>query len=367
MRPDLRARLLGPLLSLVSLLVLLLLVETGLRLARVVPERYRAPARMVDAHFRRLVDCYPSNPREYFEIDLRLPANAEKYRGLAPLRFDALVKRVPWAVESRYNEMRFRDAPLGPKRPGVKRVLVLGDSFAEGQGVKEADTLPRVLERLLDEQDPGRWEVRNCGRRGADFPALFEAFEQVLPFEPDLVIYALVLNDADQSEAFRARQSYLNDWIVDRRDESNEVTLPGFFRPRAFDLVADRVQAFRVGRETTRFYLDMWGDGNREGWERTQGYLRAMQRQAGQRQARFLIAPWPLFVGLEGAYPFAPAHDAIARFCLKEGIAHHDLWPVFRGQKSASFWVHPVDRHPNEIAHRMAAEELLPVVRALLR
>ena len=40
---------------------------------------------------------------------------------------------------------------------------------------------------------PGTWEVRNCGRRGTDFPALYEAFEQILPYEPDLVIYALVL------------------------------------------------------------------------------------------------------------------------------------------------------------------------------
>ena len=63
----------------------------------------------------------------------------------------------------------------------------------------------------------------------------------------------------------------------------------------------------------------------------------------------------------------APAHETIARFCLKEGIAHHDLLPVFRGQPSASFWVHPVDRHPNEKAHRLAAEALAPVVRDLLR
>jgi hypothetical protein len=358
----------GLLLSAVSVLTAFLLVEAAFRLVGFVPERYRAPARMVDPRFRELLDCYPSNPRGYFEIDLREPRSAEKYRRLAPLRFDALVRRVPWAVESRYNDLKFRDGPFGPKRPGVTRVMVLGDSFAEGQGVKEADTLARVLERLLEATTPGKWEVRNCGRRGADFPALFEAFEQLLPFEPDLVIYALVLNDADQSDAFRARQTYLNDWIVDRRDQDNEPPRPpGLFDSRVSDFVADRFHAWRVGRETTRWYLDMWGEGNREGWARTQGYLREMNRQTGQRGARLLVAPWPLFVGLEGAYPFAPVHETIARFCLGEGIAHHDLLPVFRGQPSASFWVHPVDRHPNEKAHRLAAEALAPVVQDLLR
>src|SRR6185295_9546940 len=156
--------------------------------------------------------------------------------------------------------------------------------------------------------------------------------------------------------------------IVDRRDEENEIPRPpSFFHSRVSDFVADRVHALRVGRETTRWYLDMWGDGNRDGWSRTQGYLRELNRQAGQHGARLLVAPWPLFVALERDYPFTPVHETIGRFCLGEGIAHHDLLPVFRGQPTASFWVLPVDRHPNEKAHRMAAEALAPVVRALLR
>jgi hypothetical protein len=120
-----------------------------------------------------------------------------------------------------------------------------------------------------------------------------------------------------------------------------------------------------VGRETTRWYLDMYGPPNREGWEQTQRYLREMNRRIQEGGGRFLVAPWPLFVGLEGGYPFAPIHETIRRFCLQAGIAHHDLLPVFRGRRSETFWVHPVDRHPNEIAHRLAAEDLAPVVRAL--
>jgi hypothetical protein len=91
--------------------------------------------RMANARWTLLLDCYPTNPRGYFDIDLRQPASRELYFSVAPLRFDAVARRAPWAVESRYNELRFRDAPLGPKTPGVRRVMVLGDSFTEGQGV----------------------------------------------------------------------------------------------------------------------------------------------------------------------------------------------------------------------------------------
>jgi lysophospholipase L1-like esterase len=241
--------------------------------------------------------------------------------------------------------------------------VVLGDSFAEGQGVKEADTLARVLERLLERRAPGRYEVRNCGRRGIDFPELYEAFEDALAYEPDLVIYTLTLNDAVQPLEFRERQRYLNDWILDRT-RAPEGPLAGYsvFRPRVFDFISDRLDALVIGRETTRWYLDMWSEPNRRGLLRTEEDLREMERRLNRRGARLLVAPWPLFVGLEQGYPFAPIHDTIRRFCLVAGIAHHDLLRTFEGRPSDHFWVHPVDHHPNEIAHRLAAESLAPVV-----
>jgi lysophospholipase L1-like esterase len=344
-------------------LCFLLVLEAALRLGGFAPERQLATRRMVDAGWTTLLDCYPSNPRGYFDIDLRRPAQDARYRHLAPHRFDEIARLNPWAVESVYDAQRFRDGPIEPKPKGVRRIVVFGDSFAEGEGVKDEDTVARVLGRLLDARAPGAYDVRNAGRRGLDFPELYSAFEDALGWEPDLLVYTLVLNDAVQPKAFRARQSFLNDWILDRENLPDaDVEPASALRPRVFDFVSDRVNAWRIGRATTRWYLDMWSDENREGWARTQEYLRQMKRRLAERGGRLLVAPWPLFVGLEGAYPFAPVHETIRRFCIDAGIAHHDLLPTFRGRKSADFWVHPVDRHPNEKADRLAAESLLPVV-----
>jgi lysophospholipase L1-like esterase len=363
MSPRLRVVLGNLALAMGALVVALVGLEGVLRLTGFAPERETATRRMVDARWTTLLDCYPSNPRGTFDIDLRRPENDARYRRLAPGRFDAIARHHPWAVETRYNALRFRDAEVAAKPPGVRRVLVFGDSFAEGQGVKEEETVARVLGRLLEEEAPGRFEVRNAGRRGLDFPELFEAFEAALAYEPDVVVYALVLNDAVQPPEFRARQSFVNDWILDRErlpDEPADEGRP--FRSRLFGLLSDRVEAWRVGRATTRWYLDMWGDANRAGWERTQEYLREMQGRLEGRGARLLVAPWPLFVGLDRGYPFAPVHETIRRFCLGAGIPHHDLLPAFLGQPTEGFWVHPVDHHPNELAHRLAAESLLPDV-----
>ena len=351
-----------------SLLLGLFAVEAGLRAAGYTPRKFRATARIIDPRWRLLLDCYPSNPRGYFDIDLRAPESRGRYEHLAPLRWESLLKRTPFAVESRYNSLRFRDAEFGPKRPGVRRIMVLGDSFTEGQGVKEPDTYPRVLDRLLNAGGPARFEVLNCGRRGADFPLLFEIFEQLLRFEPDVVVYGMVLNDADQSPEFHARQTYVNDLILDRgRSTPDGHPLPdmGLLDSRLAGFVRDRLETRHTARETTRWYLDMYGEPNRAGWARTQGYLRDMNLRLRERGGRLLVASWPLIVDIEGPDPFAAATAAVSRFCVSAGIPWHDLRPALRGHPTSSLWVHPVDMHPNELAHRLAAESLAPVVREL--
>ena len=86
----------------------------------------------------------------------------------------------------------------------------------------------------------------------------------------------MVLNDADRSPEFQARQSYVNDWILDRGRMLEGRPFPelGRFDSRLKALVADRVETWRTGRATARWYHEMYGDANREGWERTQDDLR---------------------------------------------------------------------------------------------
>ena len=128
----------------------LLAVELALRAAGYVPRWYHASARLVDPRWNVLLDFYPSNPRGYFDVDLRAPESRERYFHLAPHRYEAVAARVPYAVMVEYNSLRFRDAEPGPRPAGVHRVVIVGDSFTEGQGVKEPDTCARVLERLVN-------------------------------------------------------------------------------------------------------------------------------------------------------------------------------------------------------------------------
>jgi len=346
-----------------SLGACVLFAEAVLRLVGYQPARFRAPGELWGPRERVFLDCYPTNPRGYFDLDLRRPDVRARYEALGMTGIDGVAARAPFAVEFRYNHLFFRERELGPKAAGVTRVVLLGDSFTEGQGVKEADTTARRLESLLNASAPGRWEVLNCARRGADFPALHKMFEKILAYEPDVVVHAMVLNDPERSKAFEAQRG-LDDWILERRRILAAPDAPATGSSRLLDFIRDRVEARRVGRETTRWYLDLYGAPNAEGWARTQDDMRDMDRRMRERGGRFLVASWPLLVDLQ-SYPFAAADEAVARFCAAAAIPRVDLRPALAGRPAESLWVHPVDHHPNEVAHGLAAEALVGPIRAL--
>lgn len=77
------------------------------------------------------------------------------------------------------------------KPPGVKRVLVLGDSFAWGYGVADDEIFTSALEGLLQQREDSKWEVINTGVSGwsTDQQYLFLR-EEGLKYEPDIVLLA---------------------------------------------------------------------------------------------------------------------------------------------------------------------------------
>jgi hypothetical protein len=339
-----------------------LLLEAGLRMAGWTPVE-PSRSRLHDREWTTLLDAYPSNPRGYFDLDLREAAARERFLRLAPVRYDAIARRTPYAIECRYNHLRFREREPGPRSPAIFRLAVVGDSFTEGQGVREADTLPRRLEAVLNASGRGQWEVVNCGRRAANFPELTAIFSACLAYDPDVVVYGMVLNDPDRSPEFEARQSYLNDWILTNSEDRGDEP-PAPLRLLAF--TEGRWEKLRVDRASVRWYRDLFGEANRDGWARTEAAIESMDRQMTARGGRLLIALWPLLVDLGPAYPFADVHASVHRFAAAAGVPCLDLRPALAAHTASSLWVHEVDHHPNETAHRLAAEALAPVVMGLL-
>jgi hypothetical protein len=119
-----------------------------------------------------------------------------------------------YTVEIRTNAQGFRaDHEIAiPKPPGVKRIVVLGDSFGMGYGVNLEDTFITQLEERLG-PDLGPIETVNLSVSGHGNAEQLIALREVgLAFEPDLVLLAwhrTDLSDNIRSGLFKLREEGL--------------------------------------------------------------------------------------------------------------------------------------------------------------
>jgi len=102
----------------------------------------------------------------------------------------------------RTNSRGARSREIGYERTaGLRRILVLGDSFAWGHGVEDDETFASRLERLLP-----RTEVVNLGVSAYGLPQEIRYFElEGRRYGPDVVVLALCSNDVSKPEGTARR------------------------------------------------------------------------------------------------------------------------------------------------------------------
>jgi lysophospholipase L1-like esterase len=96
------------------------------------------------------------------------------------------------------NALGFRDRERPVDRPpGVRRVLVTGDSITFGIGVEDDDAFPEQLQAQLEEKGRTNIEVWNAGVPGyAMADHLGNLRRRLLPLHPDAIVLQLGRNDS---------------------------------------------------------------------------------------------------------------------------------------------------------------------------
>jgi lysophospholipase L1-like esterase len=270
---------------------------------------------------------YESNPRGYLDSDASL------------------------TYETNNHGLRGPDFELA-KPPGTLRVVVLGDSFTFGEGVRLEDTFCQRLQgRLRQALAPTPVEVLNFG------VSAWSTGEEILflehfgiKVEPDLVVVVFVGNDA----YYAGRLDLWNNFtrMYESRALRHSYVVSWAYASIGRALLARRYVEALVGRALER----------KDKWREALEALSRGKRLASSVGARYMVALFPFMYELDDDYPLLPIHRLVIDHCTRESIPVIDLLGAFEGRRYRDLWVHPTDQHPNETAHRIAAEALAQFV-----
>ena len=314
------------------------LAEVAVRGLDLRPTTWGRHVHLETADKRGAVDLYPDDPWGELPLDLRAPADRLAVEAMGLEVPEEQVARTPHGVTGRFDAGLCRE----DREPAPVDVLVVGDSFTEGQGVTREQAWPARLEA-----HSGR-RVLNCGRRGYDVEDVAGFLERQLHRAPRLVLYGMLLNDVLTSADYPA-QEYLDDWIVVRR----RMEPPDRGGSALLRLGTDLLETRRVSLATRHWYAGLLSHRNDTGWRRTVETIVAMDTQVRARNADFAVVLWPILSGLDD-YPFLPVHKGVQADLGAVGIRVLDLSTALSGESAELLWVHPADHHPNRLAHDRA-------------
>ena len=252
------------------------------------------------------------------------------------------------------NAHGFRDRAFGPRRPGVFRILVLGDSVTFGHGQPVEATYVRRLEAALA-ADGLRVEVLNAGIPG------WSTYQQRRFYEdeggalaPDLVLVGFVLNDVTEIQrglielrlATGMRLVRWFNWLAER-----SAALAALKRVVAGALAPGE----REVKSVLELALRPEAPEVRHAMQSTLAEIGRLQELAARRGAGFGLVLFPFRFQLERPSLDAPQRR-IRAFAEERGIPLLDTLPLLR-EHAPDAVLMDAD-HLTPLGHRLGAEAI---------
>ena len=143
---------------------------------------------------------------------------------------------------------------------------------------------------------------------------------------------------------------------------------PVWRRSALLRLVADRLRATRENRNRIQNHLALYR-GGAPGFRAVQKSLERIANLSREKGVPFVVVLFPMFANpLDERYPFSSIHEKMATTCRSVGATFVDLLPYYLGMDWRLLVVEGArDEHPNELAHRIAAQALVATLDSALK
>ncbi len=298
------------------------------------------------------------------------------------------------------NGMGFRNREIGEKKPGVYRIVMLGDSFTMGEGVRDDQTFPYLAERYLNGDGGGKYEVVNLG---------IESYSPVLEYlllkkyigvlKPDMVVLNFDMSDLRNESYYRSQARYDKEGDVTAVDGVREYEMRSRDRfETAYIWIRDNLALTNgligilegyFGSETEMEHRTLLVHtldapqpvGSAESYRMAEDGIMRAKRLCDEHRCAFVLSvyPWGHQVNgrewVPGRYDYIPEGarisdrtvDELGRFAAKNGIDFFNAFPVFRAYDGGEPLYFRHDPHWTPAGQRLMAETLAGFIEEKLK
>lgn len=241
------------------------------------------------------------------------------------------------------------------KAPNTFRISVVGDSFTFGPHLQFDDTFPKRLERILSmNEGPLKAEVINHGTAGYSTQDEVQVATCAAQDGADLIILEITLNDPEL-QIFRPKGgngARFGPLKITKKDT------PLLYYWKSLGFVAQRIHAEKTRTAYRQYFFDLFEKP--ETWDVFKRSVEDIAKLREKYPTRIAAVIFPLIsFGFDDSYPFTAIHQKVAGLMQSLNVPLLDLFSSYRNIPSERLQVIPnEDPHPNEIAHRIAAEKI---------
>lgn len=285
-------------------------------------------------------------------------------------------RQAEFATQVACDSLGIRDREYGPRPPGTRRIVVLGDSYTFGWGVEAGERYVDRLEARLNDSGRDRWEVVKAGINayGTREEGLWLA-EYGWSLDPEVVLLEFCMGN-DFADNLAPGYQVEDGYLVTIRAGSPASpaslleSMKRWARERShlFVFLRDRLRWFRFGVGRSERTLALLREFNRsvdDGVPETVRFLRAMAEDARRHGVPLLAVIVPMrhqvYESRDVDREILEHPNRAARAaCDSAGIPVFDLLPGFRARLAAGGprLYFRVDRHWTPAGHRVAGDLL---------
>ncbi|RMD84990.1 MAG: SGNH/GDSL hydrolase family protein [Candidatus Dadabacteria bacterium] len=235
----------------------------------------------------------------------------------------------------------------------IFKIAAIGDSFTFPHAMQFDDCYSKRLERMLNLNGGGA-VVTNYGVAGYSTREEVQLAKKALSDGAKLIILQITLNDPEFEHMSRLAMLHPEKYTFGRFNRNEH---PIIKHSRLLTFILKRIHNKKTWDSYIKYHRELFAGKT---WKSFAASVRKIHNLTKKKGATLVALIFPLFAfPFDAHYPMVDIHEKLHSFLKKEGIQYLDLLGAFWHMPHERLTIDPrKDTHPNELAHRIAAEHL---------